>query len=61
MNLEILFWAAKNGGKSEWYDMAVSHSLRTIEDQIRQDGSTYQIVAYDTTSGEVIAKLSQPI
>jgi unsaturated chondroitin disaccharide hydrolase len=59
MNLEILFWAAENGGKSEWYDMAVSHSLRTLEDHIRQDGSTYQIVAYDTTSGEVIAKLSK--
>jgi unsaturated chondroitin disaccharide hydrolase len=59
MNLEILFWAAKNGGKSEWYDMAVSHSLRTMEDHVREDGSTYQIVAYDTTSGEVIAKLSK--
>lgn len=59
MNLEILFWAAKNGGKSEWYDMAVSHSLRTLEDHVREDGSTFQIVAYDTTSGEVIAKLSK--
>ncbi|UCD39061.1 MAG: glycoside hydrolase family 88 protein [Fidelibacterota bacterium] len=54
MNLEILFWAAKNGGEAELYDMAVSHALRTIEDHIRPDGSTYQIVDYDTTTGEVL-------
>jgi len=59
MNLEILFWAAKNGGESVWYNMAVSHSLRTMQDHIREDGSTYQIVAYDTTTGEVIKKLTK--
>ena len=29
MNLELLFWAAKNGGDSTWYDMAISHALRS--------------------------------
>jgi len=56
MNLELLFWAAKNGGESEWYDMAVSHGLRTMEDHVRADGSTYQIVDYDPTTGAVIRK-----
>jgi unsaturated chondroitin disaccharide hydrolase len=59
MNLEILFWAAKNGGESAWYDMAVSHSMRTMQDHVREDGSTYQIVAYDTTTGEVLKKLTK--
>lgn len=54
MNLEILFWASKNGGEAEWYDMAVSHALRTREDHIRPDGSTYQIVDYDTTTGDIL-------
>lgn len=56
MNLEILFWAAKNGGKKEWYDMAVSHALKTMRDHVRDDGSTYQVVLYDAATGEVQRK-----
>lgn len=56
MNLEILFWASKNGGEPEWYDMALSHALRTIEDHVRDDGSTYQIVDYNPTTGEIVKK-----
>ncbi|MFB0517042.1 MAG: glycoside hydrolase family 88 protein [Candidatus Neomarinimicrobiota bacterium] len=56
MNLELLFWAAKNGGESDWHDMAVSHSLRTRENHVRDDGSTYQIVDYDPTTGGIIQK-----
>ena len=56
MNLELLFWASKNGGESEWYDMAVSHALKTIDNHVRSDGSTYQIVDYDPSTGEVIKK-----
>jgi hypothetical protein len=56
MNLEILLWASKNGGKSEFYDMAVSHSLKTIENHVREDGSTYQIVDFNPTTGQVIKR-----
>ncbi len=56
MNLEILFWASKNGGQPEWYDMAVTHALRTMEDHVRDDGSTYQIVDYNPSTGEIIRK-----
>ena len=53
MNLELLFWAAKNGGKQEWYDMAVSHALKTRANHIRADGTHYQIVIYDPKTGTV--------
>ncbi|UCH10258.1 MAG: glycoside hydrolase family 88 protein [Fidelibacterota bacterium] len=56
MNLELLLWASKNGGEASWYDMAVSHALRTMEDHVRMDGSTYQIVDYNPTTGDIIQK-----
>ncbi|UCH62102.1 MAG: glycoside hydrolase family 88 protein [Fidelibacterota bacterium] len=59
MNLEILFWAARNGGDSDLYDMALSHALRTSRDHIREDGGTYQIVDYDTTTGEYISRFTK--
>ena len=56
MNLEILFWASKHGGQQAWYDMAVSHALRTMTNHVRADGSTYQIVDYDPATGAVKSK-----
>jgi hypothetical protein len=56
MNLELLFWASKHGGGTALYDMAVSHGLRTMEDHVRADGSTYQIVDYHPTTGVIIQK-----
>ncbi len=54
MNLEILFWGAKNGGPQSWYDMAVSHTLRTGKDHVREDGSTFHIVDYNPDTGAII-------
>jgi unsaturated chondroitin disaccharide hydrolase len=53
MNLEILFWAARNGGNPAWYDMAVSHALVTRAQHVRSDGSTYQVVNFDPATGAV--------
>lgn len=47
MNLEMLFWVTKNGGSSYYYDCAVSHALKTRENHIRADGSTYHVVNYN--------------
>lgn len=46
MTLELLFYAAQNGGSSTWYDMAVSHALQTMRNHVRPDGSTYQGIEY---------------
>lgn len=57
MNLELLFFAAKNGGSSAWYDMAVSHALKTMENHVRPDGSTYHVVDYNP-DGTVFSKFT---
>lgn len=47
MNLELLFWAARNGGDSRLYDIAVSHADKTLVNHIRGDGSTWHVVDYN--------------
>jgi unsaturated chondroitin disaccharide hydrolase len=56
MNLELLFWAAKNGGGKQCYDIAVTHARTTLKNHFRPDGSTYHVVSYDTANGSVLAK-----
>jgi len=46
--LELLFYAARNGGNSAWYNMAVSHALQSMKNNVRSDGSTYQGVEYNS-------------
>lgn len=58
INLELLFWASKHGGKSEWYQMALSHALKTRENHVRPDGSTYHVVDYNPATGAVKSKRS---
>ena len=48
MNIELPFYAAKNGGNSAWYNMAVNHALKTMQNLVRSDGSTYQGVEYNS-------------
>jgi unsaturated chondroitin disaccharide hydrolase len=56
MNLQLLFWAAKNGGLQAWHDMAVSHCYATATDLVRPDGGTYQIVDYDIVTGDIVVQ-----
>jgi unsaturated chondroitin disaccharide hydrolase len=51
MNLELLFWAARNGGNPAWSDMALRHALRTSADMVRADGGTWHVVDYNTSGG----------
>ena len=37
MNLEMLFWAAQNGGGRHLYDIAVSHADKTMKNHFRPD------------------------
>ena len=54
VSLELLFWAADNGGDPAWKDMAVTHSLNTAKYHIRDDGSAYQVVDFDPSTGEPV-------
>lgn len=56
MNTELLFWAAKNGGSSNLYKIALNHSLKTAKNHVRADGSTYHVVDYNPANGQVISK-----
>lgn len=54
MNLEILFWAARNGGDESLADLATTHAMTTIRDHVRADGTTFHVVDYEPETGEVI-------
>ncbi|MCD8033096.1 MAG: glycoside hydrolase family 88 protein [Alistipes sp.] len=58
INLELLFWAAKNGGSQRLYDIAKRHAEVTMENQFRDDYSTYHVVVYDTISGNRLARVT---
>ena len=54
INLELLFWAANNGGDKRLYDIAVSHASVTMNNHFRPDFTSYHVVVYDTATGKKI-------
>lgn len=54
MNLELLFWAAKNGGSQDLYDIAESHANITMEYLVRPDSAIYHVGSFDEKTGEFI-------
>jgi len=54
LNLEMLYWAAANGGNKELYDIATKHAETTMKYQFKEDGSNYHVVVYDTIDGHFI-------
>lgn len=54
INLELLFWASKNGGNPYLADIAISHADRTMKYQFRPDYTSYHVAVYDTLSGEFL-------
>jgi len=61
MNLQLLWWAhsqsdATDQFKNHSLEVGVEQSEKTLYDFIREDGSTWQSVHYDTITGEIIKK-----
>lgn len=54
MNLELLFNATKISGDSTYYDIAVSHANKTLENHFRPDNSSYHVLNYDTENGTIL-------
>lgn len=54
INLEMLYWAARNGGNKELYDIATKHAETTMNNHFREDGSSYHVAVYDTLTGNLI-------
>ena len=53
MNLELLEWAAKNGGDKRFHDMAKSHADKTNRNHFRPDSSAYHIIDYNPANGKI--------
>lgn len=54
INLEMLFWAAKNGENKKLYDIAVSHADVTMKSSFRPDHTSYHVAVFDTITGNLI-------
>jgi unsaturated chondroitin disaccharide hydrolase len=58
INLELMFWAAKNGGNKQWHNLAVSHAETTMKNHFRPDFTSYHVVVYDTVTGKKIKAIT---
>ncbi|WP_372757399.1 glycoside hydrolase family 88 protein [Mariniflexile sp.] len=54
MNLELLFWAAKNGENKELYKIAESHATVTMKHIVRPDNAVYHLGEFNDETGEFI-------
>ncbi|CAM3327312.1 glycoside hydrolase family 88 protein [Zobellia roscoffensis] len=54
MNLELLFWAAKNGGSQNLYDLSESHAQVTMDYLVREDASMFHLGSFDDETGEFL-------
>jgi unsaturated chondroitin disaccharide hydrolase len=55
MNLEFLFWAAKESGNKQFRDIAITHADNTLKNHFRPDYSSYHVICYNS-DGTVAAK-----
>lgn len=54
INLELLLWAAGNGGSDSLRNIAIKHAETTMNHHFRPDGSCYHVAVYDTLDGHFI-------
>lgn len=59
MNLELLFEVTKLTGDSTFYNIAVSHADKTIENHFRPDYSTWHVIDYSKSDGSVKQRHTQ--
>ena len=55
MNLELLEWAAKNGGDKNFLAVAKSHADKTNRNHFRADSSAYHIIDYNPENGKIFS------
>ncbi|THH21079.1 hypothetical protein EW146_g411 [Bondarzewia mesenterica] len=54
MNLEVLFVSADLTGNNTLREIAISHANKTMVNHVREDGSSFHVVDYNSTTGLVI-------
>ncbi len=53
MNLEMLFTLSELTGDDKYKEVAIAHANTTLKNHFRDDWSSYHVVDYDKTTGEV--------
>jgi unsaturated chondroitin disaccharide hydrolase len=52
IDLDLLFWAAREEGNPYYFEIAHQHALTTLAATVRPDGSTIQVVELDPQTGK---------
>jgi len=58
MNLELMFWAARNGPAERYRDIALRHADTTLAHHFRADNSSFHVVDYDPATGKVLQRIT---
>ncbi|KAJ5893220.1 hypothetical protein N7495_004911 [Penicillium taxi] len=58
LNLDLLFWAARETSNSTLYEIARSHACMTQKHHVREDYSTFHVVNLDPETGHVKSKFT---
>ena len=58
MELPLLWWAYEETGEEKFFNIAYTHSKRTIDEFIREDCSTIHVIDFDLETGEIIRKIT---
>ena len=58
MNLELLFWGARNGGDPAWRELAIRHARTTLANHVRPDNGSYHVVVFDPASGRALERIT---
>ena len=58
MNLELMFWAAREGPAERYRDLSLRHADTTLKNHYRPDGSSFHVVDYDPADGHVIKRVT---
>jgi rhamnogalacturonyl hydrolase YesR len=53
MNLELLFFAGKHSGNPKYREIAMNHADATMKNHFRKDNSSFHVVSYVPSTGEV--------
>jgi unsaturated chondroitin disaccharide hydrolase len=54
INIEMLYWVARNGGNPSLYNIATRHAETTMRNQFRDDYTSFHVALYDEFTGEFL-------
>ena len=58
LNLDLIFWAARNTSNSKLYDIALAHAQTTRKYHIREDNSSFHVVNLDPETGDLKSRFT---